>query len=215
MNVLKLDESSHHVVLLQAEQIIRNGGIAVVPTDTVYGFVGNAADETVVEKLYSLKRRPEEKPFPIFVKDIAAARRHAYIADTKASFLEKIWPGPATVIFDDKGKLPARLTAGRSTLGIRIPDHRFLRGLLEKLPFPLVQTSVNISGASPARTVEEIMGYFPDGSLQPDFVVDAGLLEAVPSTVIDFTGHGPIIMRSGIMTKRELDMLLYPAAETG
>ena len=212
MNTILLDDSSYHAALLQTEQVIRAGGIAAVPTDTIYGLAGDATDERVLEKLFALKQRPKEKPFPIFVKDIAAARWFAYISDAKARFLEKVWPGAVTVLFDHKGKIPMALTAGRGSIGMRIPDHRFVRGLLEKLPFPLVETSANVSGRPPAENSAEVKSYFPEAAGESDFfIVDAGPLEAVPSAVVDFTRDEPIIVRSGMMSKKELDMLLYPA----
>lgn len=173
----------------------------VAPSDTVYGILGDATKPDVIKKIFALKQRPQEKALPIFVKDIAAARRVAYISDAKAKFLEKVWPGPVTVVFHHKGKLPKVLTGGKDTIGIRIPKHEFLLKLLARLDFSLVQTSVNISGKPPARNPQE---YNLMRRRLVKLVINGGKLESKSSTVIDFTGKEPMILRTGLVSKEEL-----------
>jgi L-threonylcarbamoyladenylate synthase len=188
--------------------IFRGGGIAALPTDTVYGLVCDAGNEDAIRRMFAMKKRPEEKAFPIFVKDVAAARYYAYISDTKARFLEKVWPGPVTVVFQHKDKLPPILTGDLSSLGIRMPDHLFLQGLFSRLDFPLAQTSANISDKPAAKTAAEVLAYFEKEKERPDLMVDGGLLPGTSSTVIDFTGEEPIILRAGQLKKSDLDLLL-------
>ncbi len=234
-------------VLSQTERILRSGGIVISPTDTVYGILGDATNAEAIKKMFALKQRPQEKAFPIFVKDIATARKYAYISDAKAKFLEKAWLAPLeisrpkaaaaaptggrisngaralTVVFQHKEKLPKILVGGLGTIGIRIPDHEFLLKLLARLDFPLAQTSANVSGKPPAKTTKEIKIYFNDscgrirvagvkggGALFacPDLLIDGGEINGKPSTVIDFTGKEPIVLRAGLLSKSELDRLL-------
>lgn len=237
MHIIKLnkepEECAHEV-----ERILRSGEIVISPTDTVYGILGNAESEQAIQRMFALKRRPKEKPFPIFVKDIAMARRYAYISDAKARFLEKIWPGQITVLFDHKEKLPLLLTGGSEKIGIRIPKYHFLQDVLLRCDFPIAQTSANISGEPPARNVDEIKNYFArrhfghtsskyldssnvqkihtqngakfmDSKIQPAFVIDGGALEGKSSTIIDLTRTQPILVRSGLMSKDMLDDLLH------
>lgn len=194
-------------ILVRVEALIRAGGVAAVPTDTVYGFVADAGNEEAVKKIFAIKKRPHEKALPIFVKDIAAARRYAYISDAKTRFLEKIWPGPVTVVFHHKEKLPAVLTGEQDTIGIRIPDHTFILALLARCEMPLAQTSANISAQPPAKTAAETSAYFENEDNQPNLVVDGGPLAGTSSTVIMFTGTEPIIHRTGIVSKEDLDAL--------
>lgn len=203
-----MKEDTRFGVLSWAERILLSGGIVVAPTDTVYGVLGDATNETTIKKIFSLKGRPEKKALPIFVKDIAAARKLVYISDLKAKFLEKIWPGPVTVIFHHKEKLPPCLTGGAFSLGIRIPDNHFLRTLLEKLSFPLVQTSANLFGKTPAKNLDELKRYFGGRDLEPELIVDGGMIKNQPSVVIDFTRDRPLILRSGVLSPAELDQLL-------
>jgi L-threonylcarbamoyladenylate synthase len=170
----------------------------------VYGIFCNAQDPKAIKKVFAIKERSDAKALPIFVKDIAVARHFAYIADAKAKFLDSVWPGKVTVIFHHKEKLPPVLTGGKDTIGMRIPDHPFFLDLLSRLDFPLAQTSANISGKPPARNAEEIKSYFEGKTPSPDLVIDAGELSSVSSAVVDFTSNEPIIMRSGMITKKDL-----------
>ena len=208
MKTIELNEANHDSVLEHARELITQAGVIVMPTDTVYGLVCDARDEGAIRKMFVIKQRLLERVFPIFVKDIATARRYAYISDAKARFLDSIWPGAVTVVFRQKGKLPAILTGGQDTIGIRVPAHPFLLELLARLDFPLAQTSANISNEPPAKNKEEIERYFNGSEVQLDLIIDAGQILGASSTVIDFTGESPIIARSGLVSKQDLDRML-------
>lgn len=208
MEVVEFKEDTRFGVLSWAERILLSGGIVVAPTDTVYGILANAGDEIAVGKIFKIKNRPEQKALPVFVKDIAAARKLVYISDSKTKFLEKVWPGPVTVIFHHKEKLPAVLTGGEFSLGIRIPDSFFLQNLLDRLPFPLAQTSANVFGKAPAQNLEEIKEYFAGKEIEPDLIIDGGIIKGQPSVVIDFTRDKPLVLRTGVLSPAELDDLL-------
>ena len=196
MRIISLSEVNQHVAAGEVAEVLRSGGVAAVPTDTVYGLVGLADHLKVVQKIFSIKKRPREKAFPIFVKDIAMARRYAYISDAKARILEQVWPGAVTIVFHHKEKLPAELTAGGDKIVIRIPDHQFMRILMSKFGVPLVQTSANISGKPPAKNIAELQSYF-EGGEKPDVAVDAGEITRSASTILDFTGSEPVMIRMG------------------
>ncbi len=159
MRIIELKDENFSEALLQTASILRSGGVAVVPTDTVYGIVGDAAKAATVKKIFKIKNRPQKKALPVFVKDVATARKIAYISDAKAEFLRKIWPGPVTVVFQRKAKLSEISAGGTETIGIRMPEHKFLLELLARLDFPLAQTSANVSGGAPAEDLEEIKKY--------------------------------------------------------
>lgn len=199
----------------KAETIIKNGGLIVIPTDTVYGIVGDATQAKTVERLYALKVRPREKAFPIFMRDIAMARWFAYISDAKARFLEHVWPGPLTVIFHHKEKLPSVLTARHDTIALRIPRISFVSSLLARLDVPLVQSSANISGMPVAKNSEDIIAAFADQKQNLDLIIDGGEVAGMPSTIIDFTANQPRLVRSGVMTKEDIDSFFQNLFETG
>lgn len=197
--------------LASAVKVLQEGGVVIAPTDTVYGIVGDATRPEALQKIIAMKRAGE-RPFPVFVRDIATARRYAYISDGKVKFLEKMWPGPITVIFYHKEKLPPLLTAHLDTIGLRIPGHPFLLDLLGRFDAPLVQTSANISGKPPATNCEEIRGYFGESAVAPDLVIDGGELSSRPSAVIDFKGEQPIVVRTGMISPAELQKILEAMA---
>lgn len=97
MNILKLSDAGQENILSHAERILKKGGVIIGPSDTVYGLYADATNEEAVKKIFKIKKRAPEKALPIFVKDIATARKLAYIDDRKARFLEKIWPAPLEI----------------------------------------------------------------------------------------------------------------------
>lgn len=208
MEIVVLTEENHKEILAHLEMVIRGGGVAVVPTDTVYGLIADARNEDAIRKMFAIKKRPQEKAFPIFVRDISMARQYGYISDAKARFLEKVWPGAVTAVFHHKEKLLALLTGGKDTIGIRTPDNAFILELLARFGRPLVQTSANVSDMPPAKNADEILRYFKDAEAQPDLMVDAGDVSGASSTVIDFTGVSPLILRSGNVSKTDIDRML-------
>jgi L-threonylcarbamoyladenylate synthase len=208
MKITTLQDENMSAVVLQAGAILSSGGILISPTDTVYGILGSAASAPALKRIFQLKNRPGEKALPVFVRDISIARQIAYISDTKARFLERVWPEPVTVVFHHKEKLPKMLTGGLGTIGIRIPSDPFLMELLKCTDIPLAQTSANLSTQPPAETIDQIKHYFEKSKNQPDLVIDRGALYGRPSTVIDFTGTEPIILRTGIVSPEELDRML-------
>ena len=208
MDIFVLNEHNKEEAIARVAEVVRIGCIAVVPTDTVYGLVCDAQSPDAVAHMFRIKQRPDERAFPVFIRDIAMARQYAYISDAKARFLERVWPGAVTVVFQHKEKLPLILTGGKNTIGIRVPDYPFLLELLAGLDAPLAQTSANISDMPPAKNKEEIQKYFQDKEDQPDLIIDAGEVSGVSSTVVDFTRESPIIARSGMISKKDIDNML-------
>lgn len=199
------DNKNYYSALGQCIEIISAGGVVALPTDTVYGLVCDATNEKAVAKIFRIKGREDKKPISIFVKDIPTARKYAYISDKKAQFLKKVWPGKVTVVFYHKEKLPSVLTGGKDSIGVRVPDYEFVLRILERLSFPLAQSSANISTMPPARSLAELKQYFSLADKEkPDLIIDAGAIEGEPSMVVDFTKDKPIILRSGFLTKTEL-----------
>ena len=206
MEVVVLQENQEEA-LEKAEAVIKSGGLVAVPTDTVYGIIGDATRADAIERLYALKQRPKEKAFPAFVKDIAMARWFAYISDAKARFLETMWPGAVTVIFHHKEKLPPLLTAGMDTMALRIPNAPFLLALLARVDVPLAQSSANLSGMAPATSAQAVFASFEHQKQKLDLVIDGGEIAGTPSAIIDLTAGEPRIIRSGLMNGGELQAL--------
>ena len=196
-----LDNSSIQTLLA----VFERSEAFVYPTDTVYGLGVNAFDEKAVNRLFSIKKRPPQKPVPVMVKDIEMAKEIAYINTEKQKMLEKMWPGAVTIILKRRAGIPPLLSAHGTTIGLRIPDSSFVQGLVEILNKPITGTSANLSGNPSTHSSQEVVNTLGNSSPAPQLLFDAGELEHNdPSTVVDLTGEEPAIVRMGPITKKNL-----------
>jgi len=169
-----------------AARAIKNGKVLACPTDTVYGLICSLRSRKAIAKIFSIKKRPKNKPFPVFVGSLRVAEELAVINEAQKRFLSKVWPGGTTVILKAKKG---------GTIGLRMPHSGFLLSLMKKTG-PLIETSANLSGSSPALSAEDVLMQFMDYKNQPDIIIDGGKLKtSKPSRVIDLTKNEPIILR--------------------
>jgi len=188
MIVLTVKKQNLAKIINEVVRSIKNGGIIACPTDTVYGLICDAANKKAVKKLYKIKKRPKNKLFPVFVEDIKMAKKFVKVSSEQEKFLKKVWPGAVTAILKSKNK--------KGTIGIRIPNHKWLLGVAEQLNRPLAETSANLSGEPATTKIKEVLKYFKGRQYQPDLILDGGNLKpAKPSQVIDLTGSRPVILR--------------------
>jgi len=195
MEILKLGQKNFTETIKRVGISIRQGMVTVLPTDTVYGLVADATNKKAVEKIFKIKKRQFNKPIPVFVKDIRIAKKLALIDKNQERFLTKVWPGKTTAVLKRKQRIKL-YGADKKTIGLRIPNYRFLNALLKKTSHPLTGTSANISGKSASIKIKEIISQFKNQKYQPDLIIDAGNLpRSRPSKVIDITGKKPKILR--------------------
>jgi L-threonylcarbamoyladenylate synthase len=203
VNPENLRESEEAIV--EAAKTMLAGGIIVFPTDTVYGLGCDATNENAIRKIFRMKKRAEQKPLPIVVRDIAMAKRVAFIDRKLERALGLVWPGAVTVILFRRHKLPEILAAGKQTIGIRIPDYKLIYHLSENVGRPYVATSANLSKQPATTKIAEVLAYFEKNPVKPDLVLDAGDLKfSEPSTVLDLTATKPRIVRIGPVNKKKL-----------
>jgi L-threonylcarbamoyladenylate synthase len=182
MKVVKLNQKP----LRGVENILRNGGVVICPTDTVYGFLADAANKIAVKKIFKFKKRPKSKPLAVFIKDIKMAKELAEINKEQEKELKKHWPGKFTFILKAK--------KGR-TIGLRVPKNKLIIDIIKKIG-PLAQTSVNISGQPELNKISDIVKTFEKSKTQPDLIIDGGSLpKRKPSTIIDLTKNNIKIIR--------------------
>lgn len=210
MDILHLTEKNEAGIVTQVVSLLERGGVCVVPTDTVYGLTADCLRESAVKKVFRIKVRSHTTSLPVFVRDITQARRYAYIDAALAQLLAEIWPGQITIVVSKRSVLPDSVTGGAKTVGLRIPDHPFMRKLLAIFPHPLIGTSANLSGSEPAQSASEVQNTFRKRIPRPELVIDAGRLPPSPSsTVLDLTqASNPRILRMGAITKEKLDEFL-------
>ena len=215
MEIIKLIPSNLNRTFKKTVQVIKNGGVVVCPTDTVYGLVADATNKTAVAKVFRIKKRNYQKPVPVFVENIKMAKRLAIINKEQEVFLKKIWPGKITVVLETRfAKLPWRILSKDKKIGLRIPKHKLLNDLLNKLNRPLVATSANISGKKSSGEIKKVLAQFKDKKYKPDLVLNRGNLKpSLSSTVIDVS-EMPIlrpstdlkikILREGAISKKRI-----------
>lgn len=195
MEIISLTSKNFQNTVNIAAEIIHKGGVIVAPTDTVYGLLANAANQKATEKIYLIKNRSKEKPLPIFVKNMAMAKKLAKITPRQERLLEEKWPGKFTARLNRK-KETRIFGVEENTIALRIPFHPFINSLLEALNLPLCGTSANISGKEASGKIDEVLGQFSGKSGLPYLAVNAGDLPlSNPSTIADLTQTPPKIIR--------------------
>jgi len=173
-------------------KILKQGGVGIIPTDTVYGIVCSAFSSLALDRLFKLKGRDANKPPVVVIADIADLEKFgADITPVHLDFIKKFWPGPVTIIFKISNKFKY-LDKGLG-LAVRLPNDEPFRYFLRQTG-PLATSSTNIQGLPPARNIYEAQGYFGD---KVDFYEDGGDLYSPPSTLVDLRDGKVKILRQG------------------
>ena len=179
-------------VLDEAAAALRAGGLAVFPTETVYGLAADALDPDAVEAVFEAKRRPREKPLSFAFPDHEAALAHVRVNEVERAFMAEFLPGPVTVVCEKRDTVPDVLTGGRDRVGVRVPDHDVALALLKRFA-PLTATSANVSGEPSVTHPDDLDPEFRE---RVDAVLDAGETPGgTGSTVVDVANDE--ILREG------------------
>ena len=183
--------------ILQAVETLKNGGVILLPTETVYGIAVDARNKSAVEKIYEIKNRDYSKPLQVMVASLEEAKKIAEFNSKALELAKKYWPGALTIILKLKPDyLANNFNKINETVGIRIPNHPMAIEILRHANFPLAVTSANISGENAHVIYEEAKKNFA-GKL--DMFIDGGESEiGISSTVIDITDESNLkIVRKG------------------
>lgn len=173
------------------EEILVNGGVVIMPTDTIYGILGKAFDENVVKRIYSLKRRNPENPCIILIKSIEDLGLFGIeLNERQEEKVNELWssPRPTSIIFDCSKDELSYIHRGTNTLALRLPKTDYLQELLSKTG-PLIATSANPEGFPPARSAEEARGYFENAV---DYYTDEFRIDEKHSKLIRLEKDGTI-----------------------
>lgn len=187
----------------EAADMIKNGALCAVPTETVYGLAGNGLDEQAVKKIYEVKGRPAIKPLSLMVHGADEMEKYCLDVPKAAKVLaEKFWPGPLTIVLKAKDFIPSIVLAGGTTVGLRCPQHPITLELLERAGCPFAAPSANPSGSESPKTAEKVLQYF-DGKIEA--VIDGGECGiGTESTIIDMTETPYRILRKGALSEEEI-----------
>jgi L-threonylcarbamoyladenylate synthase len=193
----------------RAVEVLEAGGVVAIPTDTVYGISVSLATTGGVERLFRIKDRPVDKAIMVLADRLEQVVDLVRVT-AAARALAALWPGGMTLVLPlaDGARLPAALTAGTTTLGVRVPDHAAPRHLARAVG-PLPTTSANRSGVVDARSAADVVAMLGD---RVDLVVDGGpSAGGVPSTVVDCSTDRPVILRTGAVDPARIAGLLDAA----
>lgn len=194
----------------EAAAVLGDGGVVALPTDTVYGIGVALATPGGVERLFAAKRRPPDKGIMLLLDDAAQAASIGIMTPAAQALADACWPGGLTVIVPQRPDvaLPAVLTGGAPTIGLRAPDHDAPRALARAVG-PLPVTSANVSGLPEASDAAEILAQLGD---VVDLILDGGPAHGGPaSTVVDCTGPAARILRVGAVPEERVAAILSGA----
>ncbi|MBW2252338.1 MAG: threonylcarbamoyl-AMP synthase [Deltaproteobacteria bacterium] len=190
-------------IIAEAARIIRNGGVVIFPTRSLYGLGADAFSAKAVNRIFHIKRRPAGKPILVLIKNKDELDRLAALVSPAATdIMEKFWPGRISIVFQAKQGLLANLTAGTNKIGIRLPGHNVASALVKAASSPITGTSANLSGNAGCFQVNDLDEKIVDSV---DLILDAGTLKGgVGSTVVDVTGKTPLILRQGELSQKDI-----------
>jgi L-threonylcarbamoyladenylate synthase len=175
--------------------LLRAGGVIAFPTDTAYGLAADPFSETAVDRIFRIKGRPDTKPILLLVDSVRMAESIIHPTDVFYRVVEAFWPGSLTIIMHAVASLPANVSAGTNTVGVRWPIAAFATGLVSRLRSPVTATSANRSGMPSPVTAEEVQRQLGDSV---DALVDGGVLPSSGgSTLLDLTADLPVLLREG------------------
>jgi len=196
----------------ECARILRAGGLVAIPTETVYGLGANALDEKAVAKVFEAKGRPADNPLIVHIADFWQAEDLAADIPPVARVLVGAFtPGPLTLVLPKNPSVPDIVTAGHSTVAVRIPSNDTALRLLAECNFPICAPSANLSGRPSPTTAAHVLEDL-DGRI--DAVIDGGACAVgVESTVIDVTTSPPRILRSGGVSAEDLRRVIGEVEE--
>ena len=206
MRIVKINSKNPEMEKIEiARKALKDGSIIVYPTDTVYGIGADIYNEKAVKKVYKAKKRSQVKPVSVCLSRIEEIGQVAHVDDDTEKFIRKILPGPFTIILKKKNGISPFLTAGKSKIGVRIPQSRVCMELSRDLP--ITTTSANISGMKVSESSKDVVKHLGDSV---DLMLDAGICKhGVPSTVVDMTTFPPRVLREGSGFERVIKLLKY------
>jgi L-threonylcarbamoyladenylate synthase len=182
-----------------AVEILRSGGLVAFPTESFYGLGADALAPGAVERVFSVKGRPESKPLLVLVDSVAMAE--SLVSDLPVGARELMtrhWPGPLTLVLRAAAGVPERLTGGTGTIGVRMPAHPVALALVKAAGRPVTAPSANPSDAPPPATALAVRRYFEDAV---DLILDGGATAGgTGSTIADCTVWPPRVLRQGPVT---------------
>lgn len=178
----------------KAVETIKNGGVVIYPTDTVYGLGCDIFNKEAVERIYMIKNETDTKLFSFICSDLKDIAKYAKVSNFAYKSMKKLIPGPYTFVLPAAREVPKKLWTKRKTVGIRVPDNEIARALVNELGNPIISTSATTRKGDPLFDPLEIRSIF---NLSVDLMLSMGALNGVPSSIVDLSGEEAEIIREG------------------
>lgn len=178
----------------RARTLLENGGLVAYPTDTYYAIGCDLFQKKAMERLATLKRRDDRKPFAFLCADLGEVARYGIVSNENYRLMRRLLPGPYTIVLEATRLTPRTALTRQRQVGVRVPDAPVAIALVKALGRPLATTSAALPGEEPltdAGDIQERLGR------QIDLILDGGVTLNEPSTVIDLTGQVPVVLREG------------------
>jgi L-threonylcarbamoyladenylate synthase len=193
----------------RAARLLRAGRLVAFPTETVYGLGANALDPEAVARIYAVKGRPQNSPLIVHVSSVEMAQSLvANWPDTADRLARRFWPGPLTLVVDKQPIVPAIVTAGLATVGLRMPAHPVALALIRAAGVPLAAPSANRFTQLSPTTADHVRRSL--GS-DVDLILDGGPCQVgIESTVLSLVGPQPVLLRPGGISRTELEAIIGP-----
>ncbi len=184
-------------------EVLKNGGLAAIPTETVYGLAANAFDPAACANIFKAKGRPGDNPLIVHICNMDMLKDVVEEVPEKAKILaEKFWPGPLTMIMKKSDKIPMVTSANLPTVAVRFPAHPVAQRIIAEAGLPLAAPSANLSGSPSPTTFEHCVH---DLLGRVDAIIDGGpCAVGVESTIISFAEETPMLLRPGYVTLEQL-----------
>lgn len=200
------DEAIRDEVIRLASECLRNGGLVVFPTETVYGIGCNAMDPHAVKRLYQAKNRPAEKPLLLHLCDMEQAEQLSVLDARARRLLRTFTPGPLSVVLPKRPCVPYEVTSGGETVGLRFPSHPLFLALAKEAGVPIAATSANFSGSVSAK---DGMAAAETLSEVADLILDGGRSAyGMESTVVSLLEEAPKLLRQGAIPWERIEWVL-------
>ncbi len=209
LKVVKIQDGDYTEAIEETVATFQRGEVAVVPTDTAYGFACDVENVDALTYLLAIKKRSPSKGVSMIVKDIEQAEQYAIIDDRIRSFFSTLLPGPYTLLLPMKKGVSSILTGSYPTVAIRIPDHPFTQQLSTMFSHPYTATSANLSGRQPYPDPAQLLAEFGQQKERPQLLIENGIYPSVQfSTILDLTVIPYRITRVGVVSHENVAIAL-------
>jgi tRNA threonylcarbamoyl adenosine modification protein (Sua5/YciO/YrdC/YwlC family) len=193
--IISINQQNPQVRLIRRTvETLRNGGIIIYPTDTVYGIGCDLFNKRGIERIYEIKHRSHKQPFSFICADLKDISQYALVSNYAYKTMKRLLPGPYTFILEASRMVPKLLQSKRQTTGIRVPDSKICLSIVSELGHPVISTSAAVADEEILGDPEEIEKKF---GRVVDMVIDGGVLATELSSVVSLVDDVPEVIRAG------------------